>query len=896
MFGFTSPSASTGLQWPKDDIPSLDLASQSLNHEQGLRNVYKFGGTSVGSPERLYQLVSIVKAERSRVIAVVVSAMAKNTDLLLDAAALAAAGDIEKALELIDQVEEITIENANLTQVRILGDKHPSFSDMRQEIRAFHVPLRQLLLGMSLLREKTQAALDTILSFGERISATIVARLLTANGVPAVFVDARTWVTTDATFGSAAVDFDASKEKLLKLAATWGDKLPVITGFIGQSTCGRTTTLGRNGSDYTATIIGASLKADYVVINTDISGVMTADPRIVHTASPVRHLSHHEALELAIYGTRMFHTRTMLPLIKSGVTMLIRNTMDPNGGGTYISGVAGTDNSVTCTTSLENLSLIEVRTRILQEGDRSELGYTNIGARVVQCLENNRVSIWLSIRAAHGQSISIVVPSSQEALSLKAISEELKSELEKNEVDALNCTSPVTMLSIVGEKLHKASTNGAKMFTALANAGIDVLAVGQGTSSRSLSCIVQGAKTKLAVRRVHDAFNASTMIVSLVLLGCNKITLAIINKILEQADTYRQRHNIEFQIVGFSSKRSGFQFNTAGLVVEDIIDEIAQIKSSPPLTNSSPDHAAGRPSIDNLHSFRDLSCPIVIDCSGWSDNGDLYAQCLENEIHVVVSNVASANALSTATAVGIASRNRLETSNPCFFLYNAAIGAGLPILDTLANLLQTGDQLDRVDTALSGSMGFISDQVMRGHSLSSAVQQAWENGYLEANPIMDVSGADMQQKVKLFSRALGVQIELSDIDVTPFVPYSVLNQVAWDGVADVPQLINVLKQYDATFDANFVQPALTQGKRIRYVATIEPQGLTSIRAKIEPLLVDETHPTFATQKNEISVGFTTTEYNYRPLTITGSGTGGRETATGVVRDILTIVKNLQGHI
>ncbi|EQC32508.1 hypothetical protein SDRG_09834 [Saprolegnia diclina VS20] len=903
MFGFTSPSASIAMPWPSsiDALPPLDLASPALDHTLGVRNVYKFGGTSVGSPDRLFQLVSLVKAERRRVIAVVVSAMAKNTDLLLDAAALAAAGNIDDALLLIDRVQAITVQNANETQTRILGDGHASFVDMTDEITAFHVPLRQLLLGMSLLREKTQAALDTILSFGERISATIVARLLTANGVPAVFVDARTWVTTDATFGSAAVDFETSKTKLVALAATWGDRLPVITGFIGQSTCGRTTTLGRNGSDYTATIIGASLQADYVVINTDISGVMTADPRIVQSATSVGHLSHHEALELAIYGTRMFHTRTMLPLIKSGVTMLIRNTMDPQGGGTYISGLSTIDKAVTCTTSLENLSLIEVRTRILQEGDRSELGYTNVGARVVQCLEQHRVSIWLSIRAAHGQSISIVVPASQEDLSRRAIADELKLELERNEVDALNVESPVTMLSIVGEKLNKASTNGAKMFSALASAGIDVLAVGQGTSSRSLSCIIQGAQTKLAVRRVHDAFNVSTMAVSIVLLGCNRISLAVLDKLEEQAETYRQRHNVAFHIVGFGSRCAGFQFNAKGLATADIRATIGSCMT-PPLLGSAPSyhHSPGAathalPSAADLAALHDLSCPILVDCSGWSDNGELYAQCLANEIHVVVSNSVSANALPATTSLNIASPKRLNSS-PCFFLYNAALGASLPVLDTLANLLQTGDQLRRVDAALSGCLGYIADQVMQGDALSTAVQSAWDKGYMEANPLVDLSGADMQHKIKLFARALGVQVDLDHIAVTPFVPAEILEQVRWEqNTVEIGRLISVLQTYDAAFAATYVDPARRDDKRVRYVAAVELDALGTVRASVEPQVVDEAHPAFRTQKDEISVGFTTVEYSYRPLTLTGSGTGGSASATGVVRDILTIAKHLQGN-
>ncbi|RHY82322.1 hypothetical protein DYB37_001412 [Aphanomyces astaci] len=798
MVAFTSPSSSVGMQWPAKFgfPPILDLASSNLNYTQGTRNVFKFGGTSVGSPERLFQLVTIVKAERKRVMSVVVSAMGKNTDLLLDAASAAASGDIDAALALIDRVEELTIRNANDTQRLILGDNKP-IEDLTKDIQAFHVPLRQLLLGVSLLREQTLAALDTVLSFGERISATIVA-------------------------------------------------------------------------------------ADYVVINTDISGVMTADPRIVGSATSVSHLSHHEALELAIYGTRMFHTRTMVPLINSGVTMLIRNTMDPSGNGTYISSLASADKSVTCTTSLENLSLIEVRTRILQEADRHEHG--NVGARVIQCLEHERVHIWLSIRAAHGQSISIVVPSHQEVVARTAIATELKSELQNNEVDTVNCVSPVTMLSIVGEKLNKASANAAKMFTALATAGIDVLAVGQGTSSRSLSCIVHGAKTKT--------------------------TRSILDKIIGQADKYRQRHNVELRVVGFGSNCTPFQFDPNGIKLDTLVDQLQSCSKATPLRRDCGLYDHARPSDDivsliHVRSpplshllapwvsfvfdcllFQDLSCPILVDCSGRSDNAAFYASCFAKDIHVIVSNVRSANSVPKSSA-----SPSLHALDPCYFLYNSVVGASLPIFDTLANLLNTGDHLHRVDAALSGTLGY----VMRdGVTLSQAIRDAWDHGYMEANPKEDLSGDDVAHKVKVFARALGTSLALSDIEVTPFVPTSILDDLHWaNDVVDVEKLVQALEAYDATFDATFVQPALQQGKRLRYVATLV-MGTASLSARIELLLVDESHPSFRTQDNDIAVGLTTTEYNARPLVLTGSGTGGSASATGVMRDILTITKSLQG--
>lgn len=360
--------------------------------------------------------------------------------------------------------------------------------------------------------------------------------MLTKAGVKAFFLDAREWLTTDATYGCAVVAFEESTQKLKELSAGWESQgLPVITGFIGRARPelgGRTTTLGRNGSDYTATIVGAALGADYVVINTDISGVMTADPRIVERAVALSHLNHHEALELAVYGTRMFHARTMVPLIKAGVTMLIRNTMDPNGHGTYISSADHTGKAETCTTSLENLAMLEVRTRIIQDAslqvaNASSAISENIGARITKALEARRIPVWLSIRGAHGQAINVVIPRDCESIARDAIHEELTVEIESQEIDPLNVQSPVTMLSIVAEDFTSVPYNQTKFFGALADAGISVLAVGQGTSSRSLSCVIRGEDTKVAVRRVHDAFNVDHVDASIVLLGCNHVRIPI---------------------------------------------------------------------------------------------------------------------------------------------------------------------------------------------------------------------------------------------------------------------------------------------------------------------------------------------------------------------------------
>ncbi|KAF1795835.1 Aspartate kinase, conserved site [Phytophthora cactorum] len=811
----TSPSMLIGANWPKEvldnplsldgDVLSLSGAADAefshLDHRNGKRNVYKFGGTSVGSPARL------------------LSAMGHTTDYLLEAVAFAAKGDADSALKVVDKIQALTLTNAHDTQKELEVEE---IEDMTEVIVNHFKPLRELLYGICLLQEQTAAATDTVLSFGERISANIVAKLLTKAGVEAFFLDARDWLTTDDTHGCAKVFFDESKEKLQELSKEWkSNTLPVITGFIGSTRSGRTTTLGRNGSDYTATLVGSSLGADYVLINTDISGVMTADPRIVDRAAALSHLNHHEALELA-----------------GDVTMLIRNTMDPNGHGTYISGVGRSGTRETCTTSLENLAIIEARTRILQDGSSDPHQQENIGARVTKVLEELKIPVWLSIRGAHGQAISVVVP---------PINTELSTEIESHEVDPLNSESPVTMLSVVAEDLSTIPYNQTKFFGALADAGIEVLAVGQGTSSRSLSCVIRGADTKVAVRRVHDAFNVDYLVTNVVLLGCNHITLGVVRQLQKQQELYRYQHKARVNIVGFGSNCCDFLYNPKGFTFEDLISRLEDCKSTTAVVSASPSVSsayAGAPSLDQLDQLQDSAIPILIDCSGQGNTQELYSACIERGIHVVASNARSVCRLPPTSSRESVATSRAKTGRT-FFMYTSTIGASLPVIDTLGNILRTGDRVLGIETSLSGSMNFVANEVKKARS-------------------------SRKLSVKFFVKDTA-SVTLVKIS-PPLIPQSVLDTITWSNTMEVDDIVSGLKSYDEVFHKKYYVPAVAENKRLHYVASIDLSKFPSIQAKIQPVLISEDHPAFYTKDNEIAFGFSSVQYP-NPLVLKGSGTG-----------------------
>ncbi|CAI5743077.1 unnamed protein product [Hyaloperonospora brassicae] len=873
--------------------PAPAVARDQLDHCNGQRNVYKFGATALCRPARFCDLIHVVRTERARVAALVVSAMDPTPAQLLRAVAFAAAGDASSALNVVDklQAETLSIATATLRELHV-----KPVDDMEALIVGLWTPLRELLVGMSLLQEQTAPATDAVLAFGEQLTAALVARLLTQAGIDALYVDARDWLLTDETHGSANVLFDESRTKLRQQRTGWSPEVvPVITGSIGCTRNGRTTTLGRNGADYTATLVGAMLRADYVVIHTDTAGVMTADPDIVDRAVALSHLSHYEALELAMYSTRMFHARTMVPLIKSGVPMFIRNMMDPSGRGTYISAVGRTGTHETCTTSLEHLAIIEARTRILQDGSSRQ---ANIGARVTKVLEALRIPVWLSIRGAHGQAISVVVPLDKEVQARAAIDTELSAEIASHEVDCVNSESPVTMLSIVTEDLSKVPHHRTRFFGSLADADIEVLAVGQGTSLRSLSCVIRGIDTKVAVRRVHDAFNVDCLVTNVVLLGCNHIALDVVHQLHKLQERYWSQHKARVNIVGFNPNCDDFLYDPKGFAYEELASCLEACRSTNAVMSASsanePTPYAGAPSLTHLNELQDLAIPIVLDCSGQSNTQDLYSACIERGIHVVASNARSVCRLpSTLWRESTATTTRTE-SGRTFFMHTSTVGASLPIIDTLGNILRTGDRILGIDTSLSGSMNFVANEVMKGKKLSEAVGEVLCRGYCERDPREDFTGTDMVAKVVVLARALGVHLHESEVRVEPFIPHSVLDTIAWSHDMEVDDIVTGLEAYDEEFRERYYMPAVSESKRLCYVASINLAGSLSIEATIRPLLVSEDHPVYYTKDNEVAFGVSSVQYP-NPLVLKGSGTGASASATGVLRDVLTILSRLSGN-
>lgn len=816
--------------------------------------IYKFGGTSVGTPGRLPRVLDLIAAA-PKPVAVVVSAPGDTTDWLILAARSAADGEITQARGELARVRELaaTIARPVLTAHGLRAFK----ADLDEVL----TPVERTLSGIELTRECSPRSLDAVISAGERISVALVARALSERNCPAKAVDARDFVVTDATFGSAAVDRAATADKFNALLPSYQGLTPIVTGFIGRTRDGHTTTLGRNGSDYTATLLAALFKAEAVTVWTDVLGVMTADPNLVREASPVDRLSYDEALELAYFGTRMFHSRTIIPLRECGAALVIRSTTHPDAPGTRIDATGNPDPArPTCVTSLENLSLIGVQSR------RTGIGRPVV-SRAVAALDAEGVRVWLSTESTLGQTFSVVVPIADEARAKEILQQTLAADLLRGDLTLGPVLSPVSLVTLVAESMGRRPNVAGRMLHAIGAVGVPVRAMAQGASARSISVIVDAADTALAVRTVHAAFNLAHAELNVLLLGKGIVGGSLLKQLAAHGDALRSQHDVNVRLVGLAGSKGGI-FAAAGY---------------PPATAAQTlaDTPAPRVVAELLPELARLPNPVLVDCSASAGMEQLYTAAFNLGINVVSANKQPlALPRAPCEALHGAARRHFRA-----YHYETTVGAALPVIETLKNLVRTGDVVVRIEGAFSGTLGFLCEQLTQGVPLSAAVRKAKDLGYTEPHPRDDLSGLDVARKALILARELGLALDLADVKLEPFVPAEHLRE------DDPEKFIANLTAADAAFVARVAQ-LKAEGRLLRYLARIEP-GAAGAKVTVAPIGVDAAHPAAGLRGAEAFVAFHTERYSQYPLVVRGAGAGGDVTASGVLSDILRLAQNLR---
>jgi bifunctional aspartokinase / homoserine dehydrogenase 1 len=827
-------------------------------------HIHKFGGASLADAKAIRHAVQIILAQRPGPLVVVVSAMEGVTDALLDCAARAARGEPAKVRAI---AKELRAQHA--AAARALVPAGARLQELQREIAGAFEALEQLTGGLGALRELTPRTTDYLAARGERLSARLFAAALEAAGCHAAFVDATEIVHTDDSFGGASPDLRrterSARAALRPLLAR--RTVPVVPGFLGAAPDGAVATLGRGGSDLTATLLARVLGAREVSLWKDVPGLLTADPRIVPDARVVPQVHLREAAELAYYGAKVLHPRALIPLLKRNIAIHIRPFAEPGARGTEIS-----RRRTLAQYPVKALSAIP-RQALLTVTGSGMLGVPGIAARTFAAVHHEGISVSLITQASSEHSICFSVPEESAARARHSLEDTFRREIARQEIDGVEVQTGLATLVVVG--LGMAGTPGiaARVFAALAEAHINVIATAQGSSELNLSLVVAGKDAARAQRAVHAAFQLSKIgggavehadRTDVVLLGFGQIgrTLApMIAKVKQDSLTLR--------VVGLID-RSGLVFDAKGLAPRRLAALAAAKAAGTPLAAASGGRRASAADAVAFVARHALSNPILVDVTA-DDTTDTIKGALSAGLHVVLANkrpVAADRArYAELRAAAQAHGRRL--------LLEATVGAGLPIIDTFQKLVDSGDRVTQIEGCPSGTLGYLFGELGRGTRFSAALRGAIAKGYPEPDPREDLSGRDVARKALILGRLLGFAGELDDIAVESVVP---------EGAERLPlkTFLERLEQWDASWEKR-VAVAAARGGVLRYRAIVTPR-----RIRVGLVAVDTSSPMASLNGTDNQFIFTTMRYKKNPLVISGPGAGPAVTAGGILNDVLKI--------
>ncbi len=816
--------------------------------------VFKFGGSSVAGADEIERVMAWISRAYTadREIAVVLSAMGGVTDTLIETARKAACGDSGYVTPMRE------IESRHIRVVEALFPLEAKGSVVSPLRRLFH-ELESVLHGVFLLRELSPRTLDLVMSFGERCSCRIVASALEGRGIGADFVDARRLIRTDDHFGAARVDFSVTNERI---ASFWKrrEKLPVVTGFLGATERGETTTLGRGGSDYTAAILGAALDAEEVVIATDVDGVLTADPRMVSQAFPLRALSYEEAMEMSHFGARVIHPPTMQPLEDQGIPIRICNTFHPAFEGTVISSDPGEGDFL-----VKGISSIDRVALLLVQGS-GMVGVPGVSMRLFGALARGGINVVLITQASSEHTICLAVDSEAAQRAREAIEAEFALEIGAHLIDPVVVEGERAIVAAVGEGMRRKPGIAGRLFQALGRNGINVVAIAQGSSERNISIVVSRAEEGKAVRVIHDAFfRTGLRTCHLFLVGPGRVGAALLAQIAAHQATLREKERLDLRLVGVANSRRGC-FDQSGCGIDPSAWQGALAQGVPMTIDAFVEGMAA------------LAFPgsIFLDCTASDEVADRYPTLLEGGISVITPNKRAASGpyprwracRETAERQGVA------------FRYETNVGAGLPILETLRDLLASGDEILRIEGVLSGTLSYLFNTFSAGGRFHEVLRRAQALGFTEPDPREDLSGLDVARKLLILARETGLQLEGDAVSVENLVPETCR------GLPSVEVFFERLRACDDAFAARR-EAAAARGEVLRHLAVLEGGRL---RVALES--VGRESPFHRLAGSDNMVAFTTRRYADTPLVIQGPGAGPEVTAAGILAGIVSMAKHL----
>ena len=805
--------------------------------------VLKFGGTSVGSVNSMLSVKKIVEAVDDKVI-VVVSALGGITDKLINTSKMAAAGDSSYEKEMKEIV------NRHIEMVYTVIPAGHGREVLLDQVNELLSELKDIFQGIYLIRDLSPKTSATIVSYGERLSSIIVATLIEG----AQWFDSRTFIKTEKKHNRHILDSELTNQ-LVRETFREIPKVSLVPGFIStDKLTNEVTNLGRGGSDYTASIIAAALDADILEIWTDVDGFMTADPRVISTAYPITELSYVEAMELCNFGAKVVYPPTIYPVCHKNIPILIKNTFNPDAPGTIIKQEA--DHS---SKPIKGISSINDTCLITMTG-LGMVGVIGVNHRIFKTLAENGISVFLVSQASSENSTSIGVRNEDAALACEVLNEEFSKEIEMGEISPMKAEGGLATVAIVGENMKHTPGIAGKLFGTLGRNGINVIACAQGASETNISFVVDGGSLRKTLNVIHDSFFLSEyQVLNLFICGIGTVGSSLIEQIHAQQEKLKQERGLMLRIVGIANGHLAY-FTRRGIDLADFRKELEEkgIPSSPQVLHDE---------IIGMNIFN----PVFVDCTASPEIAGLYKDFLSHNIAVV-----AANKIAASSEYDIyAELKQIARLRGVKFLFETNVGAGLPVINTINDLINSGDKILKIEAVLSGTLNYIFNELSADMPLSKIIRKAKEEGYSEPDPRIDLSGKDVIRKLVILGREAGYRLEQEDVKTHLFIP----DKYFEGSLDDFWKHIGVL---DADFEMRR-QKLESEGKRWRFVARLE-NGEASVALEE----VEFHHPFYNLEGSNNIILLTTERYNEYPMLIQGYGAGAGVTAAGVFADIMSI--------
>lgn len=811
--------------------------------------VLKFGGTSVANAENIKKVVAIVKeAVKKEKTVVVVSALGGVTDLLLGAASLAADGN-ETYKDKLAVVEQRHLDAVKelipvATQSQLLSLVKKSCNE-----------IEDICNGIFLLRELTPRTKDRVASYGEWLSSQIITARFNIEMVQAEWKDARELIRTNSSFTAAEVDFVISNKKVLGYFSSTPGDLFIVPGFIASDSNGITTTLGRGGSDYTAAIIAAAMDASVLEIWTDVSGMMTADPRLTNNAKIIPHISYQEAMELSHFGAKVIYPPTIQPVMGKGIPVWIKNTFSPEDEGTLIETTAtGNTDIVRGISSINNIALISL------EGS-GMIGIPGFSKRLFEALSNEKINVILITQSSSEHSITVGIDAAYAGKAKQATDAAFANEIALHKVEPLKVENELSIVALVGENMKNHTGISGRMFGAMGKNGVNIRAIAQGSSEKNISAVIATKDVKKAINVLHEEFFETTYKqVNLFIIGTGNVGSKLLQQLQQQFVFLQQHLRLQVKVTGLCNSRK--------MVLDEEGIDLSNWKER--LDNGQ---------LALLHQFaeeiisRNLRNAVFVDVTANADVADIYSKLLEKSISVVACNkVAASSAYSNYKKLKDLAREYNSQ-----FLFETNVGAGLPIIATLNDLVHSGDRIHKIHAVLSGTLNFVFNNYDGEQKFSEVVRQAQKEGYTEPDPRLDLGGTDVMRKILILAREAGYQMDMEQVVNQSFMPEKCMQ-------GSVNNFYQAMLEEEEHFK-KLLNKANEAGCKLKFVASLE-NGLASVGLQH----INPEHDLYHLYGKDNVVLFYTDRYKDQPLVIKGAGAGAAVTASGVFADIIRAVR------